>query len=192
MCETLSSLAHVLSPHCLCAPEGKYRKGSVMLRGNSSTAAVALLSLSCEISPYQSPASASLPSWAVIDRMKQSGEGRLVSGPGGTGVFVGLWGWGCQLLMGSSEGKWRGSRRGQMDFSMPYRKVSDQCSWFGLVLSVPLRICQLWTQGAAEKTAVTERPVEEDRITDLQDFISETFQTLNMSKYCWACLVHFY
>lgn len=61
--------------------------------------------------------------------------------------------------MGSSEGQWGGSRRGQWDFSRPYRKVSDQRSRFGLVLSVPLHICQLWAQGAAEKTAVTERPL---------------------------------
>lgn len=38
------------------------RKGSVVLQGDSSTAEVALLSLSCEISPYQSPASVSLSS----------------------------------------------------------------------------------------------------------------------------------
>lgn len=61
--------------------------------------------------------------------------------------------------MGNREGQWRGSRRGQWDSSRPHRKVSDQRSRFGLVLSVPLHICYIWTQGAAEETAVTQHPL---------------------------------
>lgn len=36
--------------------------------------------------------------------------------------------------------------------------VSDQGSRFGLVASVPLHVCQLRAQGAAEEAAVAERP----------------------------------
>lgn len=98
----------------------------------------------------------------------QSDEGR---------VFVGLYRWGCWLSMGSSDWQWRGSRRGQWDSSGPFRKVSDQGSRFSLVVSIPLHICQLWTQGAAEKTAVTERSVWEDiriQVTSEKSFISKS------------------
>lgn len=62
---------------------------------------------------------------------------------------------GCQLGVWDS-----GEAKEGFNFTLlgPFGKVSDQGSGFGLVVSAPLHICQLWTEGAAEKTAVTERP----------------------------------
>lgn len=60
----LCSLSPLLLPPCpvACVLWVSKEKGSVVLQGNSSTAEAAPLSPSCEISPYQSPASVSLSS----------------------------------------------------------------------------------------------------------------------------------
>lgn len=68
-----------------------------------------------------------------------------------------------------------GIRRELWYFAGPSGKVSDQGSRFGLVMSVPLHICQLRTDGAAEKTAVTERPAEhkDGDSSELSDFTKD-------------------
>lgn len=54
---------------------------------------------------------------------------------------------------------WRGSGgRGRVEGGREGSGVSDQGSGFGLVASVPLHVCQLRAQGAAEEAAVAERP----------------------------------
>lgn len=160
------SLSLSLSPSlcCLCA-EGEWRTGSVALTVQQPRRHLSV----CLPGPQRvRPFWAELWQRGVIrswwDGVQDLGTGeahiqpaslvraRLCQGPGG---------WGCWLSMDSSERQWRGSKGGQWDLSGPFRKVSDQGSRFGLVTSVPLHICQLWTQGAAEKTAVTGRPAEE-------------------------------
>ena len=72
----------------------------------------------------------------------------------------GLWGL-VDEVVGCQWGVWdsREAKEGFNDTPLgPFAKASNQGSGFGLVMSVPLHICQLWTEGAAEKTAVTERP----------------------------------
>lgn len=74
-------------------------------------------------------------------------------------------------------------------FLGPNRKASDQGSWFGLVASVPLHICQLQTQWTTEKTAVTERPADEGphwHFRTAFTFTGYSYQThhkLHMVKY---------
>lgn len=92
--------------------------------------------------------------------------------------------------MGFSEEQRGGRRREQMDASRPCRKVSDQCPRLGLVFSVPLHICQLCTQGAAEKTAVTKRPAEEDTTgSRITAFHFHNFQN-KTSKCCRAFMLN--
>lgn len=69
--------------------------------------------------------------WKVV---RDSGEAVGLEGRGGR--VVGGWGGGV----------------------VPAGKVSDQGSRFGLVASVPLHVCQLRAQGAAEEAAVAEGP----------------------------------
>lgn len=162
----LSFLALDPLAYCLCAPEGVERKDSAALQGKSwgGTSQSVLwnkpLSKACRCVPVRlsSDKRAVTKKWGDLRRRQT-----LVWS---SREFCGTLRMRLLVADGFNEQRW-GHRRGQKNSSRPCRKVSDQCPRLGLVFSVPLHICQLWTNRAAEKAAVTKRPAKEDKTVSL-------------------------